>query len=201
MSDRLRLFVSVGPDLEQEREYIGQAVARLPISLGWAIQYTPGLQEKRGVDSEPIVNCHLHVVLLGMDIVAPVGWELWIAHRTGHASLGLLKEVVRTPAATAFLRESDMTWIPFRGPAELIPLLQRTLGERLVEDPVHYGLPLTEWEALSAFLKAQSLAETERAGEETRRGGAGRSGLILSPGHDLPPGGVLVGENVDKEVA
>jgi len=37
MAKRVRLFVSAGPDLEAEREIIGQAVARLPVSLGWTI--------------------------------------------------------------------------------------------------------------------------------------------------------------------
>ena len=192
MSERLRLFVSVAPDLDQEREYIGQAVAHLPTFLGWSIQYTPGLQERRGVDPAPILACHFHVVLLGVDIVAPVGWELWMARRAGHASIGLAKEVGRTPAATAFWREAGLAWIPFRSPAELIPLLQRAIGERLVQDPLRYGLPLTEWEALSAFLKSQGGAEGVKEG--TTGSGAGKSGIILSPGRDLPPGGVLIKE-------
>lgn len=199
MSDRLRLFVSVGPGMDQEREHIGQAVARLPISQGWAIEYTPSLQEARGTDASPILSCHFHLILLGADITAPMGWELWVARKAGKVSIAFDKEIMHTPAALVFRHESGLKWIPFRTPAELGVLVQEALAERLLEDPPRYGLGMVEWENLSSlYKKLRGPREPERTPEELRGSGAGQGGVILSPGRDLPPGGVLIGGGESK---
>ena len=46
MADRVRLFISAGPELEPEREAIGRALAEFPINLGWEIKRTPRLGER-----------------------------------------------------------------------------------------------------------------------------------------------------------
>jgi len=201
MSGRLLLYVSAGPDLDQEREFIGQAIARLPLSLGWSVQYTPSAQEGHGADPEPILACHFHIILLGVDIRAPVGWELWVARGAGKDSMGFAKEVSHTPAATAFFRQSDVSWVPFKQPSELKVLVQEALARRLVENPSPYGVSLPEWEALSAFLKEPRRAAADRIGDDLQGSGAGRGGVILSPGHDLPPGGVLIGQKKSKRTS
>ena len=38
MANRLHMFISVRPDLDSEREVVGQAIASLPMSLGWEIR-------------------------------------------------------------------------------------------------------------------------------------------------------------------
>lgn len=194
MARRLHLFVSVGPDLVAEREYIGQALASFPASLGWGIHYTPSAHEQAAPDPSPIVSSDFHVILLGVDITAPVGWELWTARRAGRVSIGFAKSVGRTPAAMVFYRESGVNWISFERPAELVSLLQEALAERLLEDPPRYGLTLSEWEALSAFLRREGKAE----GRQIEGSGAGRGAVILAPGQDLPEGGVLVGQKAAK---
>jgi hypothetical protein len=44
----VRLFVSATPDLEAEREVIGQVVVCLPVALGWEIKRTPRRGEPPG---------------------------------------------------------------------------------------------------------------------------------------------------------
>jgi hypothetical protein len=188
--ERLRLYISAGPDLDLEREFIGQAVAGLPISRGWEINYTPGIQERRGVDASPILGAHFRILLLGQDISAPVGWELWTAKRAGRAPTGIAKEVSRTLAAQTFWRESGLDWIGYHEPAELAALVQKKLGEAILADPVAYGLAMTEWEPLSAFIKHLDRAPGAQA-PAGRVQGLGRSGVILTP-EDAGKGGVLV---------
>jgi len=193
MAHRLRLFVSAGPDLDLEREYIGQALARFPASLGWTIQYTPGSHDTRPPDSQAILSAHFHVLLLGRDITAPVGWELWTAHTVGKDTIAFAKNVNRTPAAMVFYREARVIWRTFDEPAELVSSLQEVLAQRLIQDPSRYGLTLAEWETLSAFLKDLGEQPDEAGDEALSGGGAGGGGVILSPGRDLPTGGVLIG--------
>jgi hypothetical protein len=188
--ERLRLYISAGPDLDLEREFIGQAVAGLPISRGWAIHYTPGIQERRGVDPSPILEAHFHLLLLGQDISAPVGWELWTAKRAGRTPTGIAREEGRTLAAQAFYRESGLDWIGYHQPVELVALVQKKLGEAILANPVAYGLAMTEWEPLAAFLKKPDRARGMQA-PAGRVDGAGRSGVILTP-EDAGKGGVLI---------
>ncbi len=190
MPGKLGLFVSAGPDLEREREHIGQAVARLPISLGWSIEYTPGVGEARGVDPQPIVGAHFYVILLSRDITAPVGWELAVARRAGKEIIGFARDVGRTPAAAVFAREADVVWTPYQTPAELGRLVQRLLAERMVQNPAAYGVPLPEWEALSAFL--QELSRESAAEMASSERGAGARGVILSPEEAATRGGVPI---------
>ncbi len=159
-------------------------------SLGWSIEYTPGVGEARGVDPQPIVGAHFYVILLSRDITAPVGWELAVARRAGKEIAGFARDVGRTPAATVFARESDVVWTPYQTPAELGRLVQRLLAERMVQNPAAYGVPLPEWEALSALLQELScesaieMASTERC--------AGARGIILSPEEAATRGGVPI---------
>ena len=190
MPERLRVYISAGPDLDLEREFVGQAVAGLPISRGWAIQYTPGVHERRGVDASPILEAHFNLALLGQDISAPVGWELWTAKRAGRTPIGMAREVSRTLAAQTFWRDSGLEWISYRKPPELVALVQKRLGEMMLANPVAFGLAMTEWEPLAAFLKRLDHAPEAQA-PSGRVEGAGRSGVILTP-EDAGKGGVLV---------
>jgi len=83
MASQLRVFVSAGPDLEPEREVIGQAIAKLPVPLGWVIKRTPHGNEPFTPALEEVKTCDFYLLLLGSDIQAPVGWELRAAQRAG----------------------------------------------------------------------------------------------------------------------
>jgi hypothetical protein len=199
MAERLRLFVSAGPDLEAEREIIGQAVARLPVSLGWTIKRTPKQGEPLAPALEAVRTCDFYVLLLGTDIRAPVGLELITAQRARKTTLAFLKEeTARTPAARVFIREAQVSWTPFHIGQELETLIQKALAQRILERAQSYAISPVEWETLSALVEQPSHEKTVEQ-EPGEAGGAGGGGVIIAPGRDLPPGGVLVGEPAKKE--
>jgi hypothetical protein len=199
MTSRVRLFVTAAPDLEPEREAIGKAIAQLPVSLGWEIKRTPRRSESLAPALEAVVDCDFYVFLLGTDVTAPVGVEWDAALEAGKSPLAFLKDVPHTPAAQAFIRfaeTSGVRWIPFGDSQELGVLVQGTLARRILDRAEAYSLSPIEWETLAAFLEKQRPEEGERVPEEAMQElrGAGGGGVILAPGRDLPPGGVLVEE-------
>jgi hypothetical protein len=192
---RLRIFISAAPDLEVEREAVGKAIASLPVSLGWVINYTPGRGEPLAPAFEAAAASDFYVLLLGMDIRAPVGSELVIARQSGKRILRFLKDVARTPAARVFVRDIRLEWNHFATAAELGPLLKAALAEQIVEGAQAYGISVLDWERLSAFLaESKSQEASERVREEIAPDyrGAGKDGVIVAPGRDLPEEGVLI---------
>ena len=195
MAGRVHLFVSATPDLEPEREIVGQAVAKLPVSIGWEIKRTPRRGEPLQPALEAVAACDVYLFLLGQDITAPAGVEWDIARRSGKEPLAFLKDVLHTPAAQVFIREAGVTWVRFASDEELMNLIQTALAERLLERELEYGLSVVEHEALSALLQRREEEEgkegppAEVSPIEGRPGGAAGGGVILGPG-DLPPGGV-----------
>jgi hypothetical protein len=199
MAERLRLFVSAGPDLQAEREIVGQAVARLPVSLGWTIKCTPKLGESLAPALEAVQACDFYVLLISMDIRAPVGLELITARRAWKIILAFLKEdAPRTPAARVFIRDAQVNWMPFRSGQELETLIQKALAQRILERAESYSISPVEWKTLSALVEQPSYKEMVEQ-EPGEASGAGSGGVIIAPGHDLPPGGVLVGEPAKNE--
>ena len=193
MAKRLRLFISAGPDLEAEREIIGQAVARLPVSLGWSIKRTPKRGDPLAPALEAVRDCDVYVLLLGTDIRAPVGLELITAQQAGKTVLAFLKEETsRTPAARVFIRDAGLSWAPFRNGQELEALIQKALARRILEHAESYAISPVEWETLSALVEETNYEETKP--EHPEASGAAGGGVIISPGRDLPPEGVIVGE-------
>jgi hypothetical protein len=193
MPDRLYLYISAGPDLEDEREAIGQVIARMPISIGWDLKRTPRRGDSPVSALETIRQCHFFILILGMDITAPVGAEWDLARRAGRTVLAYLKEVNRTPAALVFVRDSRIPWAPFRTPEELGQKVESDLARLLLDHIGALGLTVADLESLSGLLKqAETAGPPEAAKSQPERGGAGGGGIILSPGRDLPPGGVLM---------
>jgi hypothetical protein len=199
MAERLRLFVSAGPELEAEREIIGQAVARLPVSLGWAIKRTPKQGEPLTPALEAVRTCAFYVLLFGTDIRAPVGLELLTARQVRKIPLAFLKEeMARTPAARVFIRDAQVSWMPFHIGQDLETLIQRALAQRILKRAESYALSPVEWETLSALVEQPSHKEMGKT-KPDEASGAGGGGVIIAPGRDLPPGGVLMGEPAKKE--
>ena len=198
MAERLRLFVSAGPDLEAEREVIGQAVARLPVSLGWTIKRTPRLGEPLAPALEAVRACDFYVLLLGTDIRAPVGLELITAQRARKTILAFLKEEVAcSPAARVFMRDTQVSWTPFRSGQELGALIEGALAQRILERAGSYAISPGECETLVALVEQPKDKETTKR-EPAEASGAGGGGVIIAPGRDLPPGGVPVGESTQR---
>jgi hypothetical protein len=182
---RVRLFVSAGPDQEPTREALGRALAELPINVGWVIKRTP--------DIDSVAECHLFLLLLGPDIWAPVGLELWWARRTEKPTLAYHADVLRTPAGQVFFKENaGLEWKGFAN----LPALRRQvlvdLSRFLLGHVDRYGLTLPEVGALHSFMT--KLGTMEPVGAPAKATGAGGGGIILAPGKDEPPGARLLGD-------
>jgi hypothetical protein len=181
MPTRVRLFVSGGPDQELARELLGRALAELPINIGWMIKRTP--------DIESVAETHLFMLLLGQDISAPVGLELWWARRTEKPMLAYRSQGMRTPACNVFLQDNaDLEWTTYDGLPALKVAALRDLARFLTAGAERYGLTVPEAEALRAYLqrlgRAESVkvpTEAGRIGEGTDRGGGCR-GRRRDPG-------------------
>jgi len=185
MATRARLFVSGGPDQEPAREMLGRALAEIPVNVGWVIKRTP--------DVDSVAESHLHLLLLGADIWAPVGLELWWAQRTEKPILAYGADLRRTPAGQVFYQEHAwLGWRRFNDLSHLRRLVLTDLGRFLMSHAERYGLTLIEAEALRSF--TAKLDQPESSIIPGRVTGAGGGGVILAPGKDEPPGARLVGE-------
>jgi len=195
VSSRLRIFVSVGPDLEAEREVVGETIASLPVSLGWVIRYTPGMGEPPRGALEAVAACQFYVLLMGSDIRAPVGAELQVARKRSKQVLAALKDIPRTPAAQVFIKDVSLDWQRFHNQSELGFLLRHALAEQLLENAVVYGISPVDWETLSALLAELKHGETPESEQDEmtpRRRGAGSDAVIVAPSRDLPSDGVFM---------
>jgi hypothetical protein len=176
MVRRVQLFASSSPELGPEREALGQAVAELPIALGWEIRHTPRPAGHMADTLDFVRRCDVYVILLGHDFSAPMGLEWGQARRAGRRTLALRKEVPHSPSARALLRESSAEWATFRSPAELKRQLMRALAQMLLDHGEQLGLHMADVEGL--------LRETARGAEAApeepdRREGAGHRAVIL----------------------
>jgi hypothetical protein len=191
VSDQVLFYISAAPDLAQEREVLGRAVTEVPVSLGWRVVQSPIRDEP--VDMAAVAAADLHLLLLGMDIRAPVGLEWAAARRAGRRPVPLLKlGVLRTPAADSFLRfiAEQAEWQPFKDGAELRRITLRLLGDHLLERAVQYALSPVELARLQGW--RAELAGAATAAEEETRGGAGVSGVVLSRERYVPSEGLLI---------
>jgi hypothetical protein len=185
MATRARLFVSGGPDQEPAREMLGRVLAEIPANVGWIIKRTP--------DVDSAAESHLHILLFGADIWAPVGLELWWAQRTETPILAYHADLRRTPAGQVFYQEHVwLGWKRFGDLSHLRRLLLADLSRFLVSHAERYGLTLIEIELLRGFLSKLDAPDSSAIpGQAT---GAAGGGVILAPGKDEPPGARLVGE-------
>jgi len=192
MADAVRLYISGGPELEAEREAIGQALAGFPINLGWEIKRTPRFDEP--VDLGAVRRSDLFVLLFSSDIRAPVGWEWIVARQAARPCLAFLRESSRqTPAGREFARDLRNEWRPFQSGRDLARQLMESISAHILERWQQLGLSPQEWEILSTFL-ARLKGEESAEEPEAVPAGAGDGGVILAPGRDVPRGGVVVGD-------
>jgi hypothetical protein len=184
MATRVRLFISAGPAEEPSREQLGRALAELPVNIGWTIKRTP--------DVDAVPECHLFVLLLGSDIWAPVGLELWWARRTEKPILAYRADAVHTPAGQAFLQDNLLLdWRRYVDLPALRRAFLRDVGHFLLAHPDRYGLTVIESEMLRSFMvRLEQLAPSPVAADPK---GAAGGGVILAPGKDMIPGARLVG--------
>ncbi len=186
MPSQVRLFVSAGPDQEPAREMLGRLLAELPVNAGWVIKRTP--------DVDSVAECHLFMLLLGPDITAPVGLELYWARRTEKPVLAYTAARPRTPAGQVFYQEnSDLEWSSFENRQVLEATIKRDLGRFLMRHGERYGMTLMEMNTLSGYV--QGLEAAAHKPVPAKATGAGGGGVILAPGRDEPPGARVIGES------
>jgi hypothetical protein len=173
----LNLFVSSSPDLAAEREALGQAVAELPISLGWEIKHTPRPGEDVGPALAFVAGCDLGVVILGADFAAPMGLEWQAIRNAGKRLLAYRKRTLHSPSAERLLRRSAVAWVPFDTSQELKTDMTMKLAQIVLDHGEELGLHLDDVESLLALLETQK--ERDTVDEPDRRRGAGKSGVIL----------------------
>lgn len=174
----LNLFVSSSPGLAAEREALGQAVAELPISLGWEIKHTALPGEDIGAVLAFIAGCDLSIVMLGADFAAPMGLEWQAIHNAGKRLLTYRKRTLYSPSAEGLLRRSGVAWVPFDTPQDFKADVTLTLAQIVLDHGEELGLHLDDVESLLMLLEAQK--ERDTVDEPDRRRGAGQSGVILS---------------------
>lgn len=179
MEKELILYISAAPDMDAECELIGQRLAEMPRSARWVIKRTPNTHEGGNPDLEILRRSHFYLMLLGMDIVAPMGVE-WLAARQAGLNVLAYRNLNRilSPAAAYFVRNAGVTWEQYYTPQEFIRHLEHALITRLIEGTPGYGLGLADIEAISARL--QVLKDDKGTDSEDERRGAGRGGVILS---------------------
>ena len=187
MEKRLNLYVSASPEMDAECELLGQLLANITKSTQWTIKRTPGQGEFMNPDFEALRNSQFYVMLLGMDVMAPMGVEWTVAQEVGLSTFAFHNvATVPSPAVTYFMRHThEVPWEEYRSPQEFIHRLERRLIQRLLEGasggglfrPI--GLDVADVAELTARVKAlEGQEETGGAAGEERRG-AGRGGIIL----------------------
>ncbi len=179
MARSIHLFVSSSPELQPEREVVGQVVAELPMDIGWQIGHTPQPGEDTGEPLSRVASCDLYVLVLGHDFAAPMGAEYRQAQRAGCASMAYRKQCTRSPSALEAIRRLDLTWRAFSQLSELRRLLRRDLLQALLRDAARFGLEMNELERLLRLAEEEVGAKRGRGGEQPGRGEAGHSGVIL----------------------
>lgn len=192
MPTQVRLFISAGPNEDPARELLGRALAELPVNVGWVIKRTP--------DVDAVAECHLFVVVLGADISAPVGLEVWWARRTEKPILAYMSLTNRTPAGQVFAQENvTLDWTRWADLPALRREFLKDVSRFLLNYPDRYGLSVVEGEVLRGFLAVleKTPAAMPHDGAPTpfsKATGAGGGGVILAPGKDTVPGARLIGD-------
>ena len=135
------------PDEDPARELLGRALAELPVNIGWVIKRTP--------DVDAVAECHLYALVLGTDIWAPVGLELWWARRTEKPILAYAADVSRTPAGQAFRQEhAFLDWKRYTDLPALRRLFLRDICRFLLLHSDRYGVTVVESETLRGLCGA-----------------------------------------------
>lgn len=181
MVTELDLYVSAAAEMDAECELLGQALARMPDTVKWVIKRTPQGMWEGNPDLEYLRHSDFYLLLLGMDVKAPMGVEWRAAQESSLARYAYRKrEVAPSPAASVFARRADLPWQYYRTPREFARDFEERLIRRLVAGTPGYGLDLPAVRTLSSRL--EELSERQDEAETEDRRGAGAGGVILTPG-------------------
>ena len=191
MTDPFLLYISASADLKTERELLGKSIAEIPVDLGWRITLSPSKNEP--LDLEIISRADCHILILGSDIRAPIGFEYWQALQFGRKPVTCLKSKLnRTPAANEFIRFVRVysQWQMFTGGKELKQLVLPPIIDRILGEALAFNLTPVEIANLEQW--RTDLVGASDAAEEDLGGGTGESSVILSVDRFTPSDGILI---------
>src|SRR5690554_4831481 len=110
MDKELGIYISAAPEMDAECELVGQLLAGMTQSVRWTIKRTPAPPEGEAPDLERLRASQFYLILLGTDIVAPMGVEHAEARRRELAIFAYRNvELASSPAATYFARNLGIT--------------------------------------------------------------------------------------------
>ena len=191
MVDTFNLYISAAEDLQSERDLLSRIVTEIPVTLGWKINFSPF--GKKTLDENFVINANFHILMLGTDIRAPIGFELHLSRKQRRSPILFLKNgIARTPAAADFLRSlSNLgTWHTFQGLADLRRLALMSIGQYVLEQAEFFSLGSVEYQGITDLLK--DLEESDPVEIENVQGVTGENSVILSRERFTPRGGVLI---------
>ncbi len=179
MATEFAVYISAAPELDPECELLGQRLARLVQSVRWSIKRTPASGEYANPDLEALAQSQFYLILLGRDIVAPMGVEFRAAQSHEIPVFAYRStQWASTPAASVFAHQSGLAWREYATPQQFVQDFERRLIQRLVEGTPGYGLFVEDLQELARRLREMEKPEEEETASESRRG-AGRGGIIL----------------------
>jgi hypothetical protein len=189
--DTFRLYISAAEDLLGERDLLSRTATEIPVTLGWEIKFSPF--GKKTLDEQFVLNANFHILMLGIDIRAPIGFELHLSRKLRRKPVLFLKNgIARTPAAADFHRSLSNydKWHTFTGLADLRHLALTSIGHFVLEQAEFFSLGSVEYERVTDFLKG--LEESNPVEIDNVQGGTGENSVILSRERFSPRDGVLI---------
>lgn len=175
MTKPIHLFVSSSPDLIEEREIVGQVVARMGLNLGWRIGHTP----RAGAEAEEralwVEECDIYAILLSQDFTAPMGEELTKALTKEVKLLAYHKLRTPSPSTLNTLHHIPLKWQHFGSPAQFRRLFTRDLIKTLVDQAEKLELNLADLAGMMHLIDPPQATPPPI----TPSGDAGQGGVIL----------------------
>jgi len=196
--DTVKFYISAADDIQIERDLLNRIVTEIPVTLGWRIILSP-LKGKQ-IDEGFVESADIHLLVLGTDIRAPIGFEWFLSRRAGKTPILFMKNNVRkTPAATDFVRTLSHhgRWLAYDSLGELRIQSLHRIGNLLLKNADYFDLRPAEMEKLSSFLKDNERIESNQV--EVLDGGAGDDSVIISPERYIPKDGVLIRARPDDD--
>lgn len=191
MADEFLLYISASQDLSIERDLIARAVTEIPVTLGWRIVQSP---LKGGLlDREALLKADIHLLLIGCDIRAPIGYEWSVAHKAGRQTVLFRKTGIPvTPAGQIFIREINeiAIWNQFENSASLRLEILKLISDHIIENAIHFALKPDEYERLLTW--REELDREKPSPVLEGPSGAGESSVILSRERYMPKEGRLI---------
>ena len=191
MVDIFKLYISAANDLQIERDLLSRSVIEIPVTLVWQINLSPFGKKK--IDEKSILDADMHILILGTDIRAPIGFELYLSRSIGRRPISFRKKgIARTLAASEFVRSLShfLNWVAFENLADLRYQALNQIGHSILNRADYYNLKQKEYDKLSTFMK--DLEDKQLQQFESVNGGAGENSFILSRERFTPKGGVLI---------